>query len=145
MRTRTWIVGVLAILLLIIPCLAGCGGGVFGFPSEFQQVTKMVTAKVADQGMLEKWASNMSAHVNNPGLESGVVIRIAGYSRIIGTDGEVMLETGGAGTQLAPGERDALIGMLGWPGLSDVERMALLRRLGWHRGENEPAGGVAVP
>ncbi len=118
--------------------LAGCSG-IAGFPSEFSQMAQMVTNKVADQGVLSEWASNMNAHVNDPGVESGVVIRIAGYARIIGTDGEVRLDTEGGGTQLAPGEREALIGMLEWAGISAEERTAIMRRLGWHRGEGDTA------
>lgn len=137
---KSLVVGLLSIVL----CGAGCSG-LMGFPTEFQQVSKMVVDKVADQGVLEKWASNMNAHVNDPGIEAGVVIRIASYARIIGTDGDIMLNTGGGGTQLAPGERDALISMLSWPGMSDIERMAIMRRLGWHRGENQADGGIAVP
>ncbi len=113
--------------------MAGCSM----FPSEMSQMTAMVVDKVADQGMLDKWASNMEAHVNNPGIETGVVIRIAGYGRFIGTDGQVSLGTEGGGTDLAPGERDALIRLLELPGLDEAARMAILKRLGWHRGEGD--------
>ncbi len=62
----------------------------------------MITDKVMDSGVLDKFTANMRADVQNPGLESYINTRISVGVRFVGTNGGVEVRTEGTG----PGDED---------------------------------------
>lgn len=96
----------------------------------------MVVQKVADQGMLDKWVSESSAHVINPGVQTSVSVTTSATVRLVGMDGQLDFDAGGGGTNLAPALREALITQLDGP-LSDEQRSAIIRML-WGAGGTSP-------
>jgi len=127
-----------ACLLALSGCLEGCQLP-NAFPRELAEATKMIVQKVADEGTLEKWASNVEGDVFNPGVEAYVCV--SSGVRLVGVQGEIDLTAGGDSTRLPSGVRDALIAQLSGP-LGDQQRMAILEILGWNR---TPAGGTPTP
>lgn len=114
-------------------------------PREYAAGLMMVTAKVADQGVLDDWTSDAMANLQNPGLETYVTTTVAAGVRIVGMNGRFDLGAGGDGTQLPPGMREELMDQLGQP-ISDAQREAILTILGWNRTTTEispaPPGGT---
>lgn len=125
--------------LAAVVCATGCQGP-RALPREYADGLAIVTKKIADQGMLDRWVSEASANVDNPGLESYVRVETAVGVRIAGMNGELDLDAGGLGTQMPPGMREALIEQLGQP-ISDAQRDAILQILGWNRAQTEAGGG----
>ncbi len=103
-----------------------------GLPKEFAQVADTMAGLVRDQGVLDKFTSNIDGNIQNPGLETYVSIRTTAGVRIVGVNGEVDLAVDGTGTQLPRGVRESLIVMLGQP-ISDEQRKSILAILGWNR------------
>lgn len=119
---------------VISVALGGCVTP-YAMPKEFAAVATAMVEQVKDQGVLDKFASQLDANVQNPGLETYIKVDTATGVRLVGVNGEVDLATSGTGTQLPKGVRESLIGQLGGP-LSDAQREAVLTILGWNRVES---------
>ncbi len=118
-----------------------------GFSKEFSQVAMNTAAMMKDQGVMDQFTSNIRGHVNDAGIESYVTVTTAAGTRLVGMDGDIMLNTSGTGTQLPHGAREALIAQLGQP-ISDAQRDSILTLLGWNRvssPHNTPPSGVTDP
>lgn len=122
------------VLLVYAAGTAGCAAT--ALPAGYGDALAMIVEKVADQGMLERWSSDAAAHVINPGVETSISITTSATVRLVGMDGQIELDTGGGGTKLAPGLREALIAQLDGP-LSDEQRAAIIRML-WGAGGTSP-------
>lgn len=131
-------VGVMGLCLCALP---GCASPRLGnaLPAEYAGGLTMVTEKIADQGMLDKWLANATSNIQDPGLESYVQVTTAAGVRIVGMNGRFDMNAGGDSTRLPPGVRAELIDQLGMP-ISDDQREAILRLLGWNREQESPAG-----
>ena len=101
-------------------------------PAEFYGVVDKIAVMVEEQGVLDEFVSDIDGHVQDPGLETYVQVTVAGGVRLVGVNGNVVLEAFGTGTQLPSGVRAELIKQLSGP-LSDEHRTALLEILGWNR------------
>lgn len=127
--------------VLAVAVVAGCRSP-NGLPKEYAAGLAMVTQKIADQGVLNDWASDATANLHDPGMESYVRVETAVGVRIAGMDGRFDLGTQGGGTQLPPGVRESLIQQLDGP-ISDQQRAAILSILGWNRTQAEAGTGAA--
>ena len=96
------------------------------------ELGKVVAAKIADEGTLQSFTSNLDGHVQDPGIESYVEIRAAAGVRAVGANGNITAAAHGDSTRLPAGMRDALIEQLKQP-ISDEQRAAILEILGWNR------------
>lgn len=114
---------------------AGCATP--GFSSEFGRVAAVIAQKVADEGILEKFTSNMDGHVQDPGLESYFTVTTAAGVRMRGFNGNIDLMTSGTATNLPSGVRESLIEQLDGP-ISDEQRENILAILGWNRRQVDP-------
>ena len=103
-----------------------------GFPKEMSYALTKAVDKVADQGMLDTWKTNLRGHINDPGVESYATVTIAAGVRLTGVDGDMNFDSGGGATKLPPGVREELIKQLDGP-LSDEQRANILGLLGWNR------------
>ena len=120
--------GCLAIPLIV---MTGCQNPMTAFTAEFSKIGEMIAEKVAEEGLLEEWASNLDANVQNPGVGAGVEVRVMAFVRLIGTNGEIDLTTKGMGAaKLAPIERDALLQILMRPGMSLEQQLLIMDQLG---------------
>ena len=96
-----------AIMALLMALLGGglLGCSLFqptGFPAEMTAALTVATEKIAEQGVLDKFTTNLRGHVKDPGIESYALVRVSGGVRIVGTDGDMIMETSGVGTMLPP-------------------------------------------
>jgi hypothetical protein len=123
-------------------CLSGCSmlGNKNMFPDELTQLVQVTAEQIADQGVIDQFATDIKGNVQDPGVESYVSIKLAAGVRMVGVNGDIDVTTGGTGTVLPAGTRETLIKQLDGP-LSDDQRTAILEILGWNR--KQPA--VATP
>ena len=125
---------VLGLMIIMLMPVCGCLQGLGAFPGELGAVVQGMTAIVKDQGVLDKFASNVQGNIQNPGMESYIRVTTAAGVRLIGVNGELDLTTEGTGTQLPAGVREALIDSL--KNASDEQRAAIFTALGWNRVES---------
>ncbi len=116
----------LGVLFLVSGCAAP-----MGLPKEFGAAATVLTAMVADQGLLDDFIGNIRGHVNEPGMAVFTTIEVTSGVKIVGVDGDVNLQASGVGTQLPAALRESLIARLDQPNLTDAQRAAILDMLGW--------------
>jgi hypothetical protein len=139
-----WTAAIVAILAVLFGALGGCGPSSLpaAMPAEFYGVVDKIAVMVEDQGVLDEFVSDVDGHVQNPGIATYVTVTVEGGVRLVGVNGNVVLETFGTGSQLPSGVRAELIKQLSGP-LSDERRAAILAILGWNRvpsDHNPPPG-----
>ena len=135
-----WVTSVFgAVLGLILAVLAiGCAPN--ALPKEFVAFASVMAEQIKDQGILDEWAQRWAAEGVEPGFEFYTGIEFVGGARLPGVAGRAVIEASGDGTQLPANTREALIQQLDQP-ISDDQRSAILKILGWNRAQSTPPSG----
>lgn len=94
-----------------------------------QQLSK----KIADEGILEKFMVDADGHVQDPGLETAVTIKIGASVRAIGINGNIIARGSGTASKISVEFRDELIRELSEPNLPIERRNAIMVILEWNR------------
>lgn len=131
---------VAALGLLVGSCVVGCSWQPGGFPQEMTDALKVATEKVAEQGVLDKFTTNLRGHVKDPGIESYALVRVSGGVRIVGTDGDMIMETSGVGTMLPPGTLARIKETLQDPNIPQEVKDKMWNLLIWNRVQVEDDG-----
>ena len=131
MMTQRFGAVIKGVLCVALAWIGGCQAPK-GFPEEAGRAAQVMAEMVRDQGVMDKFTSNLDANVQDPGLESYVKVTTAAGVRLVGVNGEIDLLTQGTGTQLPQGVRDSLVQQLDAP-ISDEQRQYILGVLGWNR------------
>ena len=114
-----------------MPWHAGCLQPT-AFPKELSQLIARTGEMISDQGVLDTFKTDLDGHVQDPGVETYVEIRVAAGGRLVGVNGNLDVNAGGGATHLPSGLRESLIGQLDGP-IGDEQRLAILSILGWNR------------
>jgi hypothetical protein len=124
-----WLAGIWLAVVLVTGCSLTGGNKIM---DAMAASAETLNKKIQDEGVLKEWMVGASGHVQNPGVESYVEVRMTGGVRAIGVDGNVEARGSGDATRLPAGVRDELIKELGGP-ISDARRDAIMVILGWNR------------
>lgn len=125
------------LIATMLALASGCAGGCTLNPME-RTIAKLGAAiekKIADEGVLESWATEAEGDLYEPGFAAFVCVETG--VRVKGLQGRVTAKAGGDSTRLPAGLREALIAQLSQP-ISDEQRAAILQTLGWNRTLGSP-------
>ncbi len=93
------------------------------FPKEAAQVFQAVGASTLDQAVWSQILARLSAHVNNPGLRASAGVEWYTEVKIIGANGNLLLEADGqGGGTLSPEARTVILELLDETTNSEVSR-----------------------
>ena len=108
MRMR--VLPVLGCLAILIAVGAGCSSmSPPAFPSDIGAIAKTVAVSMADQGVWNNMAADVSGHVTNPGLRVSGGVEYFGSARFVGVSGQVGLSGQGGGTGVITDEARSAI------------------------------------
>ena len=124
---------ILILSWFLLSSLLGCQLPGSQLEKSLAQAAEQLNQKISKEGVLQDWMVNADGHVQDPGLETYVTIKIAAGVHAVGVNGNIVARGKGDASRISGEFRDELLRELTEPNLPDARRTAIFEILGWNR------------